>query len=963
MVRIGDINPTGFAVKEKKLQKIMFGTRLVWQRTTNDLIWNGVMIDYGNPSTISNQVSVQPLVANGLPTKYYVSEQLLDVGSIAWKDYSEGIKHTFTEGSFGMKTLYLYLKGLVNGIESVLQYNDQHYATASIDYIEDPLKVTIVNLQIPLSSLGIESSDGLEVEFPRWKFDKKFVLSPQVDDGLNYYASNVFNYAWGRSFGTSEAGTGILGYEDSGFKSFAEGFKEQIGPYIGHSDGTGLIRPFRSGIAFNALQSATVQAITSEADIASRLKKYADIPATASGVDLSSNDPDWSDGEKIRELDSGDFRSAAINAFQSTTVSTYLPYPAYTTLADLGFGISNHGATTEDLESMIPVSAFGYCITGSSGTYDTGGAILTWDIEGNWLHSIIVPGGKIATLQKFMDYPCFYFFSAANDFGTEGARDVHSLAMLFPPMDSKGKLPAEWMYSDLDPIFKARMFPSNTPVSEWNENIDTAHQHGYWLIQSSHGRSDGVTAAVYKAFIDYIYENYGLAGNDSVWVASQEEVYEYLFASKASSLTVSDDGKNLIIEIKARELPLFYYNELSILIKNVPSATVSTDQVVDGSGSLYTLSAAKAGDDNVLINFGWNPREPQRAAKWLANYFAAQSSSDIQRAVICEGYFNNILERLKPGKDRLRLEAIYTGGDLPSDLGSIRLSPASLTFSRDIQVIMNIEGSTTPHGYMLSEDPLFTGETWLTWPGTQGGGLVDFTLSEGYSEKTVYCKIHFYGEESSVRYSRISYAEQPEELVTRLSLGYGRVATGTTMAFEGGINKLQILGSEGTGYGANLPGPLPLYNNIGFLAGYLHSTHQPTSMSDTQQGEWGAVPDTKGVYADTDFKFRLGWNGGYSPRYGTLTFSSIPEGTYDVRIYDSTATAASVTSNNSSVTTSQGTYPIDDPTHSPYNSSVTWAVFKNVEVGFDGDLSLLINIAASGNPKVGVNIVELVKHL
>lgn len=922
-----------------------------------DAEYLGLVVNAGQATTYENVVTVIPQVANGTPTMYYLSDVQVDLSSIIWKPYSGPLTWEFKLGDYGSKTLYCYVKGMVGGQEVVLQYGGKDFAWATIVYARNPFVTTEFNLQIPLNTLGVASSDELEVVFPQWKHNKKWVLSPQVDDSLNFYASNAFNYVWGRPFGTSGTGTGILGYEETGFKSFADSYKDIDHDLIGYDDGTGLIRPYRFGVAFNSLQLANVDAIMGEPNIAKKIKRYAQIPGTV-GIDLSSTDPDWSNGEKLQELDSGIYKSAAINSFKGTAAGSSLPYPGYTTLADLGFGISNHGSSDEAIESMIPVSAFAYCLTGSKGSYDHNGTVITWDIAGNWLHSIVIPGGKSAIMTKFRDYDCFYFFTAANDMSTGGASSVQGFSKIFKPFTTTGWSPEDITVEDLTDSFKCRIFPSNTPTSSWQQYIDDAAKNGYWLIQSSHGSSD-VTPAFYKAFIDYLHSNYGSAGDNSAWIASQEEVYEYLYMRKASTITLSDDGTNLNINVKARGLELFYYNELSLLIKNVSSATTLTNDVIDVDNKIYTLSAAPGGNDDVIINLGWDPRSHQRAAKWLANYLSATAADDLDRAAICDQYYLNLYNSLKPGKVKERLDAIYTGGTLPPDLGSITLIADDPTYTREIQVRMNVEGNLTPSEYMIGQEPDLSDAVSKPW----SGNVVSFTLSESYGTKTLYGKILINGVWSQVKTASVTYLEAPSEIVTRVSFGFTR-KNNAELVYENGVNRLLTLsGENGTGNGAVISTPLPMYNNLGNLAGTLVSDSIPTSKDSTAQSEQGTAPTELGVYTQEDYKYRIQWNGGWSPRYGTVTFATIPAGTYEIRLYDSTGLSSATATNATNVVTDAGTYTLEDTSYNPYNGNTTWALIKDVVVTDAGNLKLEIRITATGNPKVGINIVEFVKKI
>ncbi|HOI32662.1 MAG TPA: hypothetical protein PLC47_07845, partial [Bacteroidales bacterium] len=101
-----------------------------------------------------------------------------------------------------------------------------------------------------------------------------------------------------------------------------------------------------------------------------------------------------------------------------------------------------------------------------------------------------------------------------------------------------------------------------------------------------------------------IASNYGIAGQDNIWMASEEEILDYLRIRELTTLTYNVAGNTLLILLQG-EIPTdqrFYPLSLTI---NAEGAAITNININGGTNNTYN----GVGTSNSLINLEWDGRE------------------------------------------------------------------------------------------------------------------------------------------------------------------------------------------------------------------------------------------------------------------------------------------------------------------------------------------------------------------
>ena len=124
----------------------------------------------------------------------------------------------------------------------------------------------------------------------------------------------------------------------------------------------------------------------------------------------------------------------------------------------------------------------------------------------------------------------------------------------------------------------------------------------YWYNDFIHGvKSDGSSWAVdetlFYQFADSIESLYGKGGQDNIWFASIQEVYEYLLLKKFVNFSYELVGNQLSIDINMNDVPLdLRFYDLSLLLE-------STEHIQSMSANGVTSFSYQDSLSTKLINF------------------------------------------------------------------------------------------------------------------------------------------------------------------------------------------------------------------------------------------------------------------------------------------------------------------------------------------------------------------------
>lgn len=252
-----------------------------------------------------------------------------------------------------------------------------------------------------------------------------------------------------------------------------------------------------------------------------------------------------------------------------------------------------------------------------------------------------------------------------------------------------------------------------------------------------------LNANVCFAFLDYVYTIYGKGGNDSVWFASDSEIFEYLFTRLNSIITKKVDGNDLLITIKAAKLPNFCYDELSLSIQGVNSV----------SGISYSDNITFASAKTNLINLIYSTRTAELAEKYVSA-FEVNNTDENKR----EAYFfvNRLKENLKAS-----FVARLSTGEVAPILNSIAINGgAATTYNRTVEIALNVTGSISH--YKVAENSNLSEADWIA--GTSKN--ISYDISSGYTTKKVYVHVKNQYGESETKNASITLKEQPSVVFT-----------------------------------------------------------------------------------------------------------------------------------------------------------------------------------------------------
>lgn len=131
-----------------------------------------------------------------------------------------------------------------------------------------------------------------------------------------------------------------------------------------------------------------------------------------------------------------------------------------------------------------------------------------------------------------------------------------------------------------------------------NRSIDGAH---YWMPVFTHRIIEDYPLQTFYSDWNYIANTYGKNGSDEIWMASEEEILNYLLVRQRVDLDYGLKDNSLIITLKGHLPPDLRFYPLTLVV-STPGATV--DAITFDERNQCTHSAF--GKDYLLINMSWN---------------------------------------------------------------------------------------------------------------------------------------------------------------------------------------------------------------------------------------------------------------------------------------------------------------------------------------------------------------------
>lgn len=523
--------------------------------------------------------------------------------------------------------------------------------------------------------------------------------------------------------------------------------------------------------------------------------------------------------------------------------------------------------------------------------------------------------------------------------------------------------------------------------------------------------------------LETIYSLYGKGGDDSLWVASWDEVYEYIQMRLNSVIKKIVSNNTITWKILVPFSKNYYFKDLSFLISGITSVDAFTV-----SDKIFGYSYAAHGS-GMLVNVNFNELLLECAEKYTAKFESTLSEEDKTDAY----YFVNQL------KDTLKalFVARLSVNEAAPVLNSISINDGvTVTYNQLVSITLNMTGGLTH--YKVGETADLSGASWIV--GTSK--TFSYQLSSGYASKTVYVQVKNSFGESEIKSSSILYSERPAVSYTVTgkanNTAYGTVTPAVQDVAEGGQASVNAQANDGyvigswsgtdtsTGVGTKtgtsavrdvrsnktitcnfqkeggsgtagktIVSFAQLGNNISYdtvngeIINYMSivqgASYTTNLLKDTSGNEVGnylkAKNDYPGEYGVDISTINTGVrqptvddSGPYPAKYigryncgdrvasgikAMLRFQAFTAGTYKVRILSSCSTA--IQDNQfSSVFYSANNMEVNID-FSPLNNMTQFIEIDNVTVGSDGLLDVYLWNTLGVNYVPGVNLIEIVK--
>jgi len=232
-----------------------------------------------------------------------------------------------------------------------------------------------------------------------------------------------------------------------------------------------------------------------------------------------------------------------------------------------------------------------------------------------------------------------------------------------------------------------------------------------------------VATGLFEADLIRLDNALGASGNDTLWLPSINEFFEYQFMINNTVAVKSVNGQTINYKLFVPTASNFWFRDLSVLLSGISSLTGLTVTSSDNcKGTSFGIS-----DGKLLVNLDFNASLIEKAEKYVSKFETSLTDTDYDDAL----YF---VQQLKVGireTYQARLDVLAS----PPSLSSVIINAgATTTTSPAITLAATFTGAAT--SYMISENAAFTGASWQDYVAS-----IPYTLSNTSGTKTVYLKL------------------------------------------------------------------------------------------------------------------------------------------------------------------------------------------------------------------------------
>lgn len=311
---------------------------------------------------------------------------------------------------------------------------------------------------------------------------------------------------------------------------------------------------------------------------------------------------------------------------------------------------------------------------------------------------------------------------------------------------------------DKSQVSVERLFYTNTDFPDRVYNFLNTYNNAsdlntvQWLIGSAH-KSSFWEYELFKR----INDSFGAVGNDKIWFASVDEVYEYWYLTNNATVIKEVIGNSVNFKLYLPKMPRFWFNEISCMLSGVSSINgISISSNTDGLS--YAIN-----DGKLMVNLNFNKDLITKAEKYTAAFEATPNADYVYNDAMY------MVSQLKPSLRQPFIDRLNVYSSAPKFV-DFKIENGAITTQKSVVSITMLFTGTSPTHYLISESSNFLGANWINFTSP-----ASYELSPSFDNKTVYVKLkNIYGE-SAVLSAQV-YKAKPDLALTSITVA-GQVSS------------------------------------------------------------------------------------------------------------------------------------------------------------------------------------------
>lgn len=168
------------------------------------------------------------------------------------------------------------------------------------------------------------------------------------------------------------------------------------------------------------------------------------------------------------------------------------------------------------------------------------------------------------------------------------------------------------------------------------QSINGHHYMGVYDFRQF-GVSPDISFSEFKKEMEEIASTYGKNGKDNIWVAGDQEVFEYLLLCEKTTISATTLGNETQIGFVGDQIPtnMHWYTLTLLVVGDQPVSSVDVQGAVSSTHAIH--------GDTAIINFSWDGRiiepEGERAEKYIQ---IAKNDTSAANCLIASDYVDAI---------------------------------------------------------------------------------------------------------------------------------------------------------------------------------------------------------------------------------------------------------------------------------------------------------------------------------